>query len=318
MDQHNYLIELAKKNLCDGIIEEPRFFYDVISVPTGGAIVGSAEDVFRNGEQFPMRLTHMVVAVRATPTVFVPPLVIQLVNEDLIQRVGMRLVGFDHFYQSKDLAPVAVWSNIPTAAGDAVTPTTATWVFERPFILSARDSLEVTAISETNVVIGIEDVVPLGVGFSGIGLQSKRPYFWQAEAELEGGGQGGTPLVATLSTDRYRNGGAEPVAVTDMVVSVPLEPGIAYQPIRIARINARQMGNGTNEIWGTGPVGLDQCPANLFGVSSGRNMVHRFPGDGLLWEPGEGIDLELAQLVGGALPADLSVVVGLFGYVSIV
>lgn len=309
INDREYLIKLAEKNVCEGIIEEPRFFYDSIGVDNTGLVTPGNEDVFRNGEQFPVRLTHMVAAIRgeelASP--------VALVNERMIQRTGLRLTFHDQYYMNREFVPIPLWVNKVVAAGDTVTTAVASWFFARPLILSTRDSLRVSVALEDTPTVDRRVVVC----FTGVGIQSKRPYFFSSDVVLT------TTASTILSTDRFRNDGAEPIVLTDMTVSCGADnAGLATDDpqgdIRRFRVNVRQLGNGTGADWGTGPVGanvLAECPAPLFGVTSGRAAVHEFP-EPLLWEPGEGITVETQQ-VGGTVTANTVLAIGLFGYLSL-
>jgi hypothetical protein len=124
-----------------------------------------------------------------------------------------------------------------------------------------------------------------------------------------------------MPTGDYRNDGAEPVLLTDMVVNTGGIVGDADQSvgnIRNVRVQITQVGNGTGANWMIGPTGASApqavCAANL-GLFSGRCIVHEFPGEGLLWEPGEGIDVSVQGLDGFDDPAFLSI--ALAGYISI-
>ena len=55
--------------------------------------------------------------------------------------------------------------------------------------------------------------------------------------------------------------------------------------------------------WFVGPASaippLSRMQATLIGVTTGRAVVHQFPGAGLYWAPGEGITAEITSLVDG-------------------
>jgi hypothetical protein len=54
----------------------------------------------------------------------------------------------------------------------------------------------------------------------------------------------------------------------------------------------------------------------LLGYGAGRSIVHRFPGEGLLWEPGEGITLDMQALDDSV--EGYTVGLSLYGYVSVI
>ena len=65
-----------------------------------------------------------------------------------------------------------------------------------------------------------------------------------------------------------------------------------------------------------GPTNL--IPAQLLGVLSGRAVVHKLPGDGLIWEPGEGIAVEAQGLVGGGEVLNQSFLnIAALGYITV-
>jgi hypothetical protein len=53
----------------------------------------------------------------------------------------------------------------------------------------------------------------------------------------------------------------------------------------------------------------------LLGQMQGRAVVHRFPGEGLIWEPGEGIIVQGLALDAAVEGLDLAV--ALSGYISL-
>ena len=57
--------------------------------------------------------------------------------------------------------------------------------------------------------------------------------------------------------------------------------------------------------------------ASLLGVRSGRAVVHQFPGDGLIWEPGEGIDLRIQGFPDLEEIPNVDVNIALTGYITI-
>lgn len=322
-ERYEYLIRTAQRNYCEGIVEEPRGFYDVIAVPPGdpGTIAPGNPDVFRNGEQFPIRLTHMVAAMRAIDTVDAA-----YGDPRQIQRVGLRMTFHDQAYMGDSIpfAPLPLWANKVCTSVDVLTLGTASWRFDRPFILSARDSMRVQVALEA--APAANNTRTITVSFSGIGILSRRPYFLSASAARS------VAATTTLPTDDFRNDGTEPIVITDMTVHVSAESRNADPTgnITVARVQINQIGNGSRAEWFTGPLDvngtgnpLPECPAMLLGIDTQAvGVVHRFPGDGLIWEPGEGIDIDLQGVNGGPAQGgqgadDAFVAIGLFGYIAI-
>ncbi len=301
----DYLVELASQNLENGVIEEPRVYYDVITLNQPSQVTEGTPDVFINGEQFPVRITHLSAAIR-------PDFVGDTgLDERFIQRMGLRLTFHDQFYMSRNFVAVPLWLSKCVAAADLVTQGTSTWVFDRPVILSARDSLRI------EVQLEEAPTTPrlVSVSFTGTGMLSKRPYFFSEDVELAGDG----PIV--LQTTQFRNDGAEPIALTDMAIHCGAEElnPVGQGDIRQLRLQVRQIGNGTQADWFQGPqtpAPLARMPAVLAGYSTGRAVVHRFPGKGLLWEPGEGITLDAQAL--DVSVQDLNLAVSLSGYIMVV
>lgn len=300
------LIRLAKENICLGVLMEPRWYYDSFTIPTAStAIVAGNPDVFQNGEQFPVVITHLTMAIRgvlndvnATP------------DERLIQRIGLRIAYHDQWYMNRDFPVVPLWGNRITAAADSWTQGSAVWRFDRPVILGTRDSIQVQAIPEQ---------VPVNsrtarVSFTGVGLQSRRPYFLQGELAFT------AAALGSFNTQDFRNDGTEPIALDQVVVNYSAEAN-ASNPngdIRLLRLNFRHIGGGTSADWGQGPIGaasLPQGPAVLLGQQSGRCLVHKIPGDGWIWEPGEGVTVDIQPRV--AITNGCRFTLGMLGYIAV-
>lgn len=303
-----HLIKLAEDNVCHGVLEEPRGFFDTITITGDGNIVRGNPDVFRNGEQFPVRLTHMTVAARSLESDLVTA-----AAETAVQNVGLRLIFHDQYYMAPVFAPVPIFQNVINGGSIAVSQAQASWRFARPFILSARDTMNVAVALEEDPGA---DERRVAVAFTGVGMLSRRPYFIESDATI------GDLNQVILPTDNFRTDGSEPVIITDMTVNcsgllTALEP---LGDIRQVRVQIRQVGNGTNADWFTGPIGitppLPQCPAVLLGILTGRCVAHELPGDGILWEPGEGLDVEMVELP-NVDAAGVRMAIGFFGYVSV-
>jgi hypothetical protein len=302
----DWMVQLASRNVCEGVIEEPRVFWDEVTLLSKDIVTRGTPDVFVNGEQFPIRLTHASMAL-------IPDFDANIgLDERFIQRVGIQLTFHDQYYMSRNFVPAPLWANKVVAAGDANTQGNASQIYERPNVLSARDSLRVM-VQLNQVPTNGPRLVSAAV--TGIGMLSKRPYFFADAVEID------DVAPTQLDTAQFRNDGTEPVALTDMSFSCGAEENdaIGQGDIRQLRVNVRQVGNGTQADWYEGPripSPLSRCPAQLLGYGTGRGIVHRFPGDGLIWEPGERVILDMRAL--DASVEGYTVGFSLYGYISVI
>jgi hypothetical protein len=305
----DHIVNLAAEDICNGVIEEPRVFYDVITLLANGLPSSGDPNTFINGEQFPIRITQASFALRGAveDDVFVLP------DERLLQRVGIRFVFHDQYYQTSAFQPAPLWSNKVVSGPVALTPGVASYTFDRPAILSARDTLRVVVALEA--ATDANTFRRASVSFYGTGVQSKRPYFLGSARNLS------TVAQQVVQGADFRNDGTEPIALTDMTVELSAQDDdpVGAGDVRLLRVQVRQLGNGIGADWFIGPqtpLPIGQCFAGLLGFTQGRAVVHQFPGEGLLWEPGEGVRVE-----GSALAAEsegLNLIVGLSGYISLV
>ncbi len=301
------LVQLAQGNLDLGILHEPRMFYDVVTLDPDGAITNGHAEVFKNGEQFPIRLTHLTASLPVRENGAEPP----QVDEREIQRIGLTMRFHDQWYMNQEFLPIPLWGNKVVAAAPQVSVGTSTWRFDVPFILSARDTLTVqVALAETP-----SSARQVTVTFTGIGMLSGRPYLLSATRLLD------SDTATIMPTTNYRNDGSEPIIVSEMTanVSAPIDDQDPTGDIRQLSLQVRQVGNGTNADWFQGPINVDAdlMPASLLGVRSGRAVVHQFPGDGLIWEPGEGIDIRLRGFPTVEEIPNVNVNIALSGYITI-
>lgn len=311
----------AKQNVCDGILYEPRIYCDIFRLSSSQLVDAGSPDVFRNGEENPVRITHMMAAVRsanvATPT-----------DDRLIQRVGVRLRDHDDWYMSSEFMPLPHMHNVVTAPVDTMAQNIASWKFERPVLMAKRDAFEVKVALEA-AIPDADGTVMVCVTFHGVGAISRKPK--QVSGYVEFVFADGI-ASKTIPTDRFRNRGSEPLEVDVMVISA--SPGsTATSPvgtIRNTRVSVRQIGSGTLTRWTVCPVTsiptnplIDQTvPAVLWGQSVGRCVVHRFPDadDGLpgwLWYPNQGLQPELNSLVSLGEDDDIAVYFAMAGYAII-
>lgn len=291
------IIETANHNIANGVIQEPRVFFDEIEISADGLVSFGSPDAFRNGEEYPIRIRWMTAGLRwlaidgSTVTA----------DERLIQRVSARFTYHGHDYMRREFVPLPLWHDVPVAAGVSLERGHSAWRFDRPFILSARDSMLIRVKLDASPTASNNR--PITVGLTGFGLDSRQPYFRSATVNAE------DDSTLTLNTDLFRNDGEEPIVMTDMTLHTGAESQ-AQNPqgdIRISRLSIQQLGNGTNANWIQGPneaangtsPGPDLVPSQLLGCRSGRVIVHDWPptpdkpDGGLYWEPGEGLQVEV-------------------------
>ena len=311
-DYVDWVVQLAQSGIMrEGIINEPRIFWDEIPQDGEPTVKFGSQGVFQNGEQFPIRLTRMIATTR-----FLDDQVPGVADSEInIQRIGLRMKFHDQYYMNPAFIPIPAWGNVVSATPPTFNQSTAAWDFVangQPFVLSARDLLRVTVQFEVDP----GDLTPVTVSFTGFGMLSKRPYWFSSLRQF----QGVAPI--DLPVNDLRNDGSEPIAITDMTVTVgPTEDVVDPQGnLRQLRINVQQVGNGTNAQWFAGPqipVSIPNMPAPLMGVTSGRALVHQFPGDGVIWEPGEGISVETQGVLQPQAFASV-LVLALSGYIMVV
>jgi len=174
----NWLVGTSKNVLMDGVLYEPRVYtdsYNIVNTDTN-IIQGSPGNIFQNGEQFPVMLKWMTAFITGGGALDDTP-----ADPRLLQRVGMRVRYHDQYYMSRNFAPIPLWHNTQTAAPAYTAPGTAAWDFDAPVVLSSRDSLQVS-VASVDATVGLQ--VRAEVGFHGVGLLSRRPYFLQGTITL--------------------------------------------------------------------------------------------------------------------------------------
>lgn len=306
------LVRLAEENVRKGVLEEPRIYYGVVALNASQPLATQfAANTFLNGDQFPVRLTHLVLAPRPSLVDAAPA----FTDERLVQRVGLRLRFHDAYYQNYAFVPAPVWLNKPVAGADAVQRGASSWIFDRPTVLSARDGIRVQVQLEDAFGDPGAASVPVGIGFTGVGLLSKRPYFLSSSLDIS------DLAIHDLDAADLHNDGGEPIALTDatFICGALSTSDDASGDIRRARFQVKLLGNGTQAEWfktnAGGGLVVPRAPGQLLGVSTGRSIVHRFPGDGMLLEPGEGFTAEAEAL--DASTEGMQFCIAAVGYISI-
>lgn len=305
----DWLVKLAEENRGKGIIEEPRLFWDIAQLRNEEPLITDfTGGVFQNGEQFPVRLTHLILA----------PYVgwgdeVEYNDERLAQRVGVRLRLHDTFYMNNLLLPAPIWANKVLAAPEPVSYGGAHWTLDRPVILSARDTFKIDVAPLNADALSVNDgTFMASVTATGVGLLSKRPYMLGSTKEFVGG----DPRT-TFHPNDFKNDGTEPIAITDFGFNALGGSSVSSRvgDIRRWKFQVQQLGNGTGRPWFVGPDGQPLAPGQLLGLSQGRSIVHRFPGDGIVWEPGESLSAQAQALADGT--QGMKYLIAFAGYIAI-
>lgn len=320
-DYLDYVISLAKgPTLEQGVINEPRLYYDmIVSVPTPNVEVQGTPDSIYNRELFPVRITHMTACTGwgdlTQPNTLALPIT--------LQTVGLRLRYHDQFYMNPEFVAIPAWANKVVAAPDINSGAMSAWDFiasgSRPPILAKQDTFQVDVkCDDVNAAfISAASPVPVTVNFTGVGLLSRRPYFLSGTVQLT------TPQTrVSIVANNFRNDGNEPIIITDMTVLVG--PQVTQQifiagDIRRVSLNVRQVGSGTGSWWfqsnGSNP---SLCPASVLGLTTGRAVVHQFPGVGQLFGPADGISYAVQRVKpDNAIPNDIPVNLAFVGYIMV-
>ena len=285
----DYLVWLAAQNPREGVVEEPRAYYDVLTTLANQRSVRSQDGVFYNGEKYPVVITHLTAAILpsydSSPPVGFDPKV--------LQAIGMRLVFDDTFYQQHEFLSMPNWHSEVSTGPAEIARGHSQYTFDRPLILPSRDTLLV----ETSLLDAPGSGLNrrLSCSFKATGLLSMRPYILQSSLTLSD-----ETKTAFLTSD-FQNGGSEPIAITDMTFSVSAESDdpVGLGDIRIADVNVRVVGNGTQSVWFQGPdtgAFAPRMPTLLLGKKMGQCVVHRFSGDGVFMEPGRSFYAEVSSL----------------------
>lgn len=301
--------------LCRGNYYEPRLLYATQRIETSGsgAMPSFNPAAFKNGEQFPVHLTHLVFAIRQYGGGDDPAASTAEVNA---QRVGLRLTEYSSYYMTDQFTPLPSWGNIPVGLGDPYGFSMSMWNFMRPILLPFRAQLFVYSYLENTP--DAETTRRVGVSFHGQRDASRQAvelpgYIDQSSAvDIE------RRIVPAVN---YSNDGSEAIAIEGMTINVDAQSDDDSDPgdIRQARIRFGLEGAGTTSDFTRtsvmNPTAGDRgCPAVLFGVSGGRSVVHRIPRGGWILHPGHGFQVE-AQALG--LAASVDVCMAAVGYLVV-
>lgn len=314
MDQSEYVRRVAERNVAeqDATHFEPRIFYDRFVFDGATERVFSNLDVFRNAEKYPVRITHIVAAMRYDASGDGPqsggPV---FGDERAIQRYGLRIRAHGTYYQNAQLTPLPLLANVPLATSDVVTRALSSWQLPKPIILGNRDNFQIE-VALISAVAGEEQRV--AVTLEGVGLYSRQPKRLGSSKLID------DTDIHTLDVDDFRNDGTEPFEVTQITVhhTPSVDQANPVGNVRNVRVRMRVNGNGTGEWWVTGRTGgtaVDAlADASLWGLTCGRAVVHKLPGAGWLWYPNEGVTPEVHSF--DPVRAD-TVLVAMIGYMML-
>jgi hypothetical protein len=304
------IIDSARSQLDTGVIYEPRGYpllfangglsHAPIALP--GQVIQPLIDqpYFTNGEQFPVKITHVVLGG------FDP-------EQDLLefqQRVGLRLRYHDNFYPNPFYMPLPAWQNRPSSLPDYMNRATSVWTFDEANILGQEDTLKVSLRYATPTGFGSIDA---SVAFHGFGILSRRPYTIAGTITLD-------PAQSSVPHDInaivYRDDSSEPIALYQMVVTctapVPQQGFQSQGDTRGISIQVKQSGNSSRAQWFQSmrsvinQFATDQSPVSLVGAHGGQGLVHRLV-EPWIWNPGEGFQAD-------ALNIDLAEVENLYSF----
>lgn len=301
-DVHQDLLRIAIDNSIEGRLYEPRLYSSVFDFTDAPRVLSmaSAPEVFRNGEDVPVQITHLVSAIGyAAPEE--QPLPFPIGDERAIQRYGLRVKAHENYYMNPAYPALPLWHTENCAASDVVTRGQSGWEFARPVIMGPRDVFEVRVALESPILDPYDDGITrsVSVSFRGVGLYSRQPRLLSGFATVTAA-MGVSTFI--IPTDTLRNTGPEPIEIHEVTFAVSAL-STASDPtgdIRLAKASIRLAGNGTGRRWTiTDPAAADDLvPMSLWGLTTGRAVIHRIPGNGWLWKPGVGVTIEAMNLTG--------------------
>lgn len=309
----------------DGLIYEPRSYQSVfLFVPTvfdpitgAGSVVTQQRNepgAYRNGEQFPVRITHLTAYMGGGGEVenFTSPPVEAGVTggeERALVYYGLRVMDHDTYYPSSVFTPIPLLQNVNTSVNSVASAGTITYKLDKPFLMSNQDALEVKISLQS--ISGDEAFLLLTVAASGYGLWSKQPVRMGASVPVTASAVGAT---LSFNTDSFRNYSTEPFAITELtftpVGSPVVDPLSSLNTIwaQDLLVQVRGIGNNTTSRWftfsnqqipfpGGGGARIPMMPVGLLGTKAGRCVTHKLPttaaGDGWVLEPGEEVFIEV-------------------------
>jgi len=267
-----------------------RFTFDGINTTSYGT--GADSTIFRNGFKYPLQIRYIVAAMLETDDEQATPV---LGDERMVQRYGMRIFDHGSYYMSGEYIPLPLWDNRVTAPADIISRSTAVWHFDRPFEFASRDTMEI----RVSLQLTTATTRRVSATLEGHGKISKVPYIFTGFVVIANGD--GTSEVV-IPPGSFRNEGLEPIVMETLTLTCGPDDASTDPTgdIRDLNVAVRQVGYGTNQDWVTGPsvpILFDKAPAVLWGVTTGRCVVHELPANGWIWEPNEGVTVQVQQQV---------------------
>jgi hypothetical protein len=325
------VVQFASRNTGEGVLVEPRFYYDILDFPRlvdssgpspdSTIVANSDPGAYVNAEQFPVRLTQMIVSVLPMIQPDNPEVLVYPALSD-VQKVFLRVERYGEFYMSEIPLRAVNFANKNVAPPTSTGQGTVMHKFHTPVVLASRDSFRVEFSLSTPLGYNSVWFPPYGDGtlgqsgaaviepgnlrcnvqFAGVGMISGRPYVFGGEGTFVGGSW-------VVDSAQMINASNEPVAITQVTASANFNVALVFNPIfpdalppgtfpadvRFMSIQIRQQGNGTQANWmrgPTNPVNITRMPLSLLGTDMGSAVVHEIPGDGLTLEPGETVRVQ--------------------------
>jgi hypothetical protein len=330
-----YVTFLAARNVLDGILYEPRLkaqLFDFSAVGASATVKASDDATFLNAEQYPVRITHVVAAIRDQG----PNPEVNTASSDprLVQRFGLRIRAHDTFYMNDEFVRLPLWGTEVIAGANPISRSVASWKFgygkdRIGVFMGGKDNFEVMVALEYPVNPNTEEGLGVWVTFHGVGAISRRPK--QITGYRTFTSADGVSSRSMGAGQMYLNDGTEPLEITHVTTHAQAANGTAGADpagnIRRIRVSIRQVGNGTNQRWTTTPqlttsppaFNMADCiPATLWGLTAGQAIVHELPKNsdgypGWLWQPNSGLTLEVQPAAG----VQAACYIGLAGHIVV-
>lgn len=307
-NKDEYFRKMAARELIEGQHYEPRLYFAPFVFDGSTQRVFAQPSIFRNGEKYPLRITHLVMAMAYESSDQQSPVG---GDERMVQRYGLRVRNHGTYYQNSRYTALPLYANKATSALDVISRAQSSWRFQRPFVMGNRDTFQVEVQLFVAPGSGSERVT---VTFQGVGLYSRQPKMLTGYVELSN-----TEKTA-IDVDNYRNDGTEPLEIQQIEIHHAPSEDTAdpVGNIRNVRLRVRLNGNGTNQWWNVGPINVtgwsDLVPAHLWGLETGRSIIHELPGAGWLFYPNEEIVPEMESFV---TSREETVLLALAGYIIV-